>query len=37
MVRLPTREEIEYILRKIEIGLELEDWEIWVCKEFLKR
>lgn len=32
---MPTLEEIQSILDKLEMGFELEDWEIWVSKEFL--
>jgi len=31
----PTKEEMETIRRKIESGLDLEDWEIWVYREFM--
>lgn len=37
MVRLPTLWEIEEALKKSENGFELEDREIWICKEFLGR
>lgn len=33
--RLPNIEEVENILKKLEIGFELTDWEIWVSREFL--
>lgn len=32
---MPTKEDIENILKKLEMGFELTDWEIWVSKEFL--
>ena len=35
MVRLPERGEIEDVLEKLGFGFELEDREIWICKEFL--
>ncbi len=35
MARLPTREEIENVFKKIKMGFELTDWEIWVCREFV--
>jgi hypothetical protein len=31
----PTDEEMEIIKKKIESGLELEDWEIWIYREFM--
>jgi hypothetical protein len=31
----PTDEEMESIRKKVEVGLELEDWEIWVYREFM--
>ena len=31
----PKREEIEIINRKVEMGFDLEDWEIWVYREFM--
>ena len=37
MVRLPDKGEIEDVLKKLENGFELEDREIWICKEFLMR
>lgn len=35
MVRMPERGEILDVLKKFENGFELEDREIWICKEFL--
>jgi len=35
MMRLPAIWEIEDIWRKLENGFELEDREIWICREFL--
>jgi hypothetical protein len=32
---LPTEEEIENIRRKVEAGMKLEDWEIWIYREFM--
>jgi len=37
MIRLPERGEIEAVMRKLDNGFELEDREIWICKEFLGR
>lgn len=37
MFRLPTYKEIENIEKKIELGFELEDWEIWIYREFLEK
>jgi len=30
---LPSDEEMESIRKKVEVGLELDDWEIWVYRE----
>ena len=35
MEKFPTRDEIERILNKVEFGFELEDWEIWIYREFI--
>lgn len=35
MFRMPTMAELEHILKKLEMGFELTDWELWICKEFL--
>ena len=35
MKRFPGIDEIESIVKKIEVGFDLEDWEIWVYREFL--
>lgn len=35
MGRFPTLDEIENIMKKLEFGFDLEDWEIWVYREFL--
>jgi len=32
---LPSDEEMESIRKKVEVGLELDDWEIWVYREFM--
>ena len=32
---LPKEEEIESIRKKIESGFDLEDWEIWIYREFM--
>jgi hypothetical protein len=32
---LPSNKEMECIRKKVEVGLELDDWEIWVYKEFM--
>lgn len=37
MFSLPTSEEIESILKKLDMGFGLTDREIWVCKEILDR
>jgi hypothetical protein len=34
MERIPCRDEIDRILKKVELGFELEEWEIWVYKVF---
>ena len=31
----PTEEEMERIRKKIESGYDLEDWELWVYREFM--
>ena len=31
----PKDEEMEAIKKKVEVGLELDDWEIWVYREFM--
>jgi len=31
----PTEEEIKTIRKKIESGFDLEDWEVWVYREFM--
>jgi len=31
----PTEEEMKRIKKKIESGFELEDWEVWVYREFM--
>ncbi len=35
MFVMPNKKEMEHILKKIENGFELEDWEIWVYREFM--
>jgi len=35
MKRFPAWDEIESIRRKVEVGFDLEDCEIWVYREFL--
>jgi hypothetical protein len=32
MEEIPTKAEIDRILKKVELGSELDDWEIWVYK-----
>jgi len=31
----PTEEEMKNIRKKIESGFDLEDWEVWVYREFM--
>jgi len=35
MKRFPSIDEIENIMKKVECSFDLEDWEIWVYKEFM--
>jgi len=35
MFVFPTEEEIKTIRKKIESGFDLEDWEVWVYREFM--
>lgn len=35
MFVFPTEEEMKKIKKKIEAGEDLEDWEIWVYREFM--
>ena len=35
MKRFPNLDEIGQIMKKVEFGFDLEDWEIWFYKEFL--
>ncbi len=37
MAKMPTEEEIDDTKKKLEMGFELTDREIWICKEILVR